>query len=339
MKTILVTGGAGFIGSHTVVDLVQHDYKVVIVDNLSNSSAKSIKAIEDIVKTEIDFFEVDIRDKDKLSYIFELYKFDGVINFAGYKAVGESVELPLKYYDNNIGGVITLLEVMEEFGVNTFVFSSSATVYGIPEKMPLTEGDKTGAASPYGRTKLFIENILSDVALSSQKWKIISLRYFNPLGAHESGNLGEDPNGIPNNLAPYITQVAIGKLEKLSVFGNDYATPDGTCIRDYVHINELALGHRLAMEYMFNKKQSVNEIINLGSGKGYSVFEIIDSFEKVMDKKIPYDITKRRAGDIDISIASIDKAKKLLKWEPRYGIFKMCEDMWRWQQKNPNGFH
>jgi UDP-glucose 4-epimerase len=339
MKTILVTGGAGFIGSHTVVDLVQHDYKVVIVDNLSNSSAKSIKAIEDIVKSEIDFFEADIRDKDKLSYIFSQYKFDGVINFAGYKAVGESVELPLKYYDNNIGGMVSLLEVMEEFGVNTFVFSSSATVYGIPEKMPLTEGDKTGAASPYGRTKLFIENILSDVALSSQNWKIISLRYFNPLGAHESGSLGEDPNGIPNNLAPYITQVAIGKLDKLNVFGNDYNTPDGTCIRDYVHINDLALGHRLAMEYMFKQNESVNEIINLGSGKGYSVFEIINSFEKIMDNRIPYDITKRRRGDIDISIASIDKAKELLKWEPRYDILKMCEDMWRWQQQNPNGFH
>lgn len=339
MKTILVTGGAGFIGSHTVVDLVQHGYKVVIVDNLSNSSAKSIKAIEDIVKSEIDFFEADIRDKDKLSYIFSQYKFDGVINFAGYKAVGESVELPLKYYDNNIGGVVSLLEVMEEFGVKTFVFSSSATVYGIPEKIPLTEGDKTGAASPYGRTKLFIENILSDLALSNQNWRIISLRYFNPLGAHESGNLGEDPNGIPNNLAPYITQVAIGKLDRLNVFGNDYNTPDGTCIRDYVHINDLALGHRLAMEYMFKQNESVNEIINLGSGRGYSVFEIINSFEKVMDKRIPYDITKRRGGDIDISIASIDKAKELLKWEPRYDILKMCEDMWRWQQQNPNGFH
>lgn len=339
MKTILVTGGAGFIGSHTVVDLVQHGYKVVIVDNLSNSSAKSIKAIEDIVKSEIDFFEADIRDKDKLSYIFSQYKFDGVINFAGYKAVGESVELPLKYYDNNIGGVVSLLEVMEEFGVKTFVFSSSATVYGIPEKIPLTEGDKTGAASPYGRTKLFIENILSDLALSNQNWRIISLRYFNPLGAHESGNLGEDPNGIPNNLAPYITQVAIGKLDRLNVFGNDYNTPDGTCIRDYVHINDLALGHRLAMEYMFRQNESVNEIINLGSGRGYSVFEIINSFEKIMDKRIPYDITKRRGGDIDISIASIDKAKELLKWEPRYDILKMCEDMWRWQQQNPNGFH
>ena len=271
METVLVTGGAGYIGSHTVLDLIKKGFDVIIVDDFSNSSKKVISILEKLADRKIKYYELDIRNKEGLREIFKENKVDAVINFAGYKAVGESVEKPLMYYDNNLIGMIVLLEVMEEFSVKKLVFSSSATVYGIPKAMPLVEDNDMGATNPYGRTKLMIEHILVDLAASDNSWEIIALRYFNPLGAHESGEIGEDPNGIPNNLAPYITQVAVGKLEKLSVFGDDYDTPDGTCIRDFIHINDLAAGHSASIKYLVSGKGKGFEAINLGSGKGYSV--------------------------------------------------------------------
>lgn len=338
METILVTGGAGYIGSHTVLDLIAKGYNVIIADDFSNSSKKVINILEKLAEKKIIYYEVDIRDKAELKKIFKENRIDAVINFAGFKAVGESVEKPLMYYDNNLIGMIVLLEVMEEFSVKRLVFSSSATVYGIPESMPLVEGDSMGATNPYGRTKLIIENILSDLAESDSSWEIIALRYFNPLGAHKSGNIGEDPNGIPNNLAPYITQVAVGKLEKLSVFGDDYDTPDGTCIRDFIHISDLAAGHSASIKFLLSGKGKGFEAINLGSGKGYSVLEIVANFEKAVGKKIPYVIAGRRAGDIPVSYAKIDKAKELLGWEPVHTIEDMCRDSWNWQKKNPDGY-
>ena len=326
METILVTGGAGYIGSHTVLDLITKGYNVIIADDFSNSSKKVINILEKLAEKKIIYYEVDIRNKAELKKIFKENRIDAVINFAGFKAVGESVEKPLMYYDNNLIGMIVLLEVMEEFSVKRLVFSSSATVYGIPESMPLVEGDRMGATNPYGRTKLIIENILSDLAESDSSWEIIALRYFNPLGAHKSGNIGEDPNGIPNNLAPYITQVAVGKLEKLSVFGDDYDTPDGTCIRDFIHISDLAAGHSASIKFLLSGKGKGFEAINLGSGKGYSVLEIVANFEKAVGKKIPYVIAGRRAGDIPVSYAKIDKAKELLGWEPVHTIEDMCRD-------------
>ena len=338
METILVTGGAGYIGSHTVLDLITKGYNVIIADDFSNSSKKVINILEKLAEKKIIYYEVDIRNKAELKKIFKENRIDAVINFAGFKAVGESVEKPLIYYDNNLIGMIVLLEVMEEFSVKRLVFSSSATVYGIPESMPLVEGDRMGATNPYGRTKLIIENILSDLAESDSSWEIIALRYFNPLGAHKSGNIGEDPNGIPNNLAPYITQVAVGKLEKLSVFGDDYDTPDGTCIRDFIHISDLAAGHSASIKFLLSGKGKGFEAINLGSGKGYSVLEIVANFEKAVGKKIPYVIAGRRAGDIPVSYAKIDKAKELLGWEPVHTIEDMCRDSWNWQKKNPDGY-
>ena len=338
METILVTGGAGYIGSHTVLDLITKGYNVIIADDFSNSSKKVINILEKLAEKKIIYYEVDIRNKAELKKIFKENRIDAVINFAGFKAVGESVEKPLMYYDNNLIGMIVLLEVMEEFSVKRLVFSSSATVYGIPESMPLVEGDRMGATNPYGRTKLIIENILSDLAESDSSWEIIALRYFNPLGAHKSGNIGEDPNGIPNNLAPYITQVAVGKLEKLSVFGDDYDTPDGTCIRDFIHISDLAAGHSASIKFLLSGKGKGFEAINLGSGKGYSVLEIVANFEKAVGKKIPYVIAGRRAGDIPVSYAKIDKAKELLGWEPVHTIEDMCRDSWNWQKKNPDGY-
>lgn len=338
MKTILVTGGAGYIGSHTVVDLLENDYNVLIIDNYSNSSPRAVNSIESITSKKIKVYNFDIRNREKLKEVFINNNIDGVINFAGFKAVGESVENPLMYYDNNLYGMITLLEIMEEFEVYNLVFSSSATVYGIPESIPMNETDPISGINPYARTKRINEEILQDISLSNNRWNIISLRYFNPLGAHESGNLGEDPNGIPNNLAPFITQVAIGRRSHLNIFGVDYDTSDGTCIRDYVHINDLAKGHRQALDKLFEASIGF-QAINLGSGKGYSVFDILRSFEKVVGKEIPFEITDRRPGDIDESVASIEKAKKFLGWEPRFGIERMCADSWKWQQKNPNGFH
>ncbi len=338
MKTVLVTGGAGYIGSHTVLDLISEGFNVIIADDFSNSSKKVIDILENLSGKKISYYEIDIRDRENLRGIFKENQIDAVINFAGFKAVGESVEKPLMYYDNNLIGMIVLLEVMEEFSVKKLVFSSSATVYGVPKSMPLVEDNQMGATNPYGRTKLIIEKILSDVAASDNSWDIIALRYFNPLGAHKSGDIGEDPNGIPNNLAPYITQVAVGKLEKLSVFGDDYDTPDGTCIRDYIHINDLAAGHTASIKYLISGNRKGFDVINLGSGKGYSVLEIVENFEKAVGKKIPYVIAGRRAGDIPVSYAKIDKAKELLGWEPKYSIEEMCKDSWNWQKKNPDGY-
>lgn len=336
-KTILVTGGAGYIGSHTVLDLLDKNFKVIIVDDFSNSSKKVIEILKEISEKEILFYEFDIRNKIKMEELFKKHKIDAVINFAGYKAVGESVANPLMYYNNNLIGMLSLLEVMKKFNVKNLVFSSSATVYGIPESMPLTEENNLNVTNPYARTKLIIENMLMDLFRSDSEWKIVALRYFNPLGAHESGKIGENPDGIPNNLAPYITQVAVGKLEKLYVFGNDYDTFDGTCIRDYVHINDLARGHTSSINYLFNTPNGIFEPINLGSGKGYSVFEIIENFEKVIEKQIDYEVIGRRAGDIAVSYADINKAKRLLNWEPTYTIEQMCAASWKWQKQNPNG--
>ena len=338
MKTVLVTGGAGYIGSHTVLDLISEGFNVIIADDFSNSSKKVIDILENLSGKKISYYEIDIRDRENLRGIFKENQIDAVINFAGFKAVGESVEKPLMYYDNNLIGMIVLLEVMEEFSVKRLVFSSSATVYGVPKSMPLVEDNQMGATNPYGRTKLIIEKILSDVAAADNSWDIIALRYFNPLGAHKSGDIGEDPNGIPNNLAPYITQVAVGKLEKLSVFGDDYDTPDGTCIRDYIHINDLAAGHTASIKYLISGNRKGFDVINLGSGKGYSVLEIVENFEKAVGNKIPYVIAGRRAGDIPVSYAKIDKAKELLGWEPKYSIEEMCKDSWNWQKKNPDGY-
>ena len=329
MKTILVPGGAGYIGSHTVLDLIKKGFNPIIVDDFSNSSKKVITILEELSGEKINFYELDVKNKEGLRKIFRENKIDAVINFAGFKAVGESVEKPLMYYDNNLFGMVTLLEVMKEFNVKNIVFSSSATVYGVSEKVPFVETDPMGeVTNPYGRTKVIIEHILMDLAKSDNTWNIIALRYFNPLGAHESGRIGEDPNGIPNNLSPYITQVAVGKLEKLHIFGNDYDTPDGTCIRDFIHVNDLAAGHSAALNYLFNNENLGFDAINLGSEKGYSVLEILSNFEKAVGKEIPYVIDGRRAGDIAVCYADASK----------YTIEDMCRDSWNWQKKNPNGF-
>lgn len=338
MLNILVTGGAGYIGSHTVLELLSRNDNVIIVDNFSNSSKKAILNIEKITKSKVQLHEIDLLDYVALEKIFKNNKIDAVIHFAGYKAVGESVENPIKYYDNNLVGIINLLKAMDKYNVNKLIFSSSATVYGSNENMPLTEREVIGSVTnPYANTKVIIEEILGDLCKSNSKWKVVALRYFNPLGAHESGEIGENPNGIPNNLAPYITQVAVGKLEYLTVFGDDYPTPDGTCIRDYVHVMDLAEGHAAALDYINNNDCSY-EAINLGSGTGYSVFQIIDNFEKVIGEKIKYIIGPRRKGDLPISYADISKAKSLLKWVPKRSIEEMCRDSWNWQKKNPNGY-
>ncbi|KAA1039313.1 UDP-glucose 4-epimerase GalE [Macrococcus equipercicus] len=339
MKTILVTGGTGYIGSHTVLELLDNNYNVVIVDNFSNSSPIVKNALEKLAGRKIILYNIDICDKKALEQIFKKHSFSGIINFSSYKAVGESVALPLKYYNNNMKGILTLLEVMENYKVFNLVFSSSATVYAEDNEMPLVENDKLSTDNPYARTKLMTEEILQDVADADCKWRFIALRYFNPLGAHKSGEIGESPNGIPNNLAPFITQVAIGKIKQLSVFGADYNTPDGTAIRDYVHVNDLATGHKLALDLLLNTDAAVSfETINLGSGKGYSVLEVISEFEKVIERKIPYHITARRTGDMEQSLADITKAAQLLDWRPRYQLSDMCEDSWRWQTRHPDGY-
>ncbi|MCS4487478.1 UDP-glucose 4-epimerase GalE [Streptococcus sciuri] len=340
-KTLLVTGGAGYIGSHTVLELLEHRYEVVIIDDLSNASEKVIGTIKKLSKQNdsLSFYKIDLKDITRVEKVFQKHRFDGVIHFAGYKAVGESVINPLMYYENNLFSTINLLKLMEKYKVFNFVFSSSATVYETISEMPFHEWNTLNASSPYGRTKQFIEMMLKDLFISNSNWKIVCLRYFNPLGAHESGDLGEDPNGIPNNLVPYITQVAVGKLPFLNIFGTDYNTPDGTCIRDYVHINDLAYGHRKALEYIFSNNKGLYEAINLGSGIGYSVFDILHHLEEVIGESIPYKVTDRRPGDIDKSLADISKAEELLGWKPRYDIMKMCQDTWRWQQKHPNGFN
>ena len=335
-ETVLVTGGAGYIGSHTCVELLQSGRDIIVLDNLSNSSRASLRAVEQITQKEIPFIEGDIRDRDTLDEIFTTYSISSVLHFAGLKAVGESTAQPLRYYDNNVNGSLTLLDAMGAHGCKTIVFSSSATVYGIPEQTPLTENAPVGAINPYGRTKLLVEEMLQDIHASDPEWRISLLRYFNPVGAHASGEIGEDPNDIPNNLMPYISQVAVGQLEKLNVYGDDYDTPDGTGIRDYIHVVDLAKGHLAALKYLADgPKISVH---NLGTGQGYSVLEAIKAFEGASGKHIPFEITDRRPGDAATSFADPSKALEDLGWQAEYDLMRMCEDAWRWQSTHPNGF-
>ena len=335
MQTILVTGGSGYIGSHTVLELLNKDYNVVVVDNLSNSSYESLRRVQKITGKTVTFYENDIRDTAALEKIFSAHKFDAVIHFAAFKAVGESCKLPLKYYENNISGTVNLLQVMDKYNVKKIIFSSSATVYGSPERLPLTEDCRLSTTNPYGATKLMMENIMTDVWKADNEWNIILLRYFNPVGSHESGLIGEDPKGIPNNLMPYVAQVASGKLQCINVFGNDYDTPDGTGVRDYIHVVDLALGHVAAIERV---NESGVHIYNLGTGQGYSVLEMIRAFEKACGKTLPYRICERRPGDIAACYASPYKAAMELGWRAKYGIEEMCASQWKWQSGNPNGY-
>ena len=335
--SILVTGGAGYIGSHTVVELLTAGYEVVVVDNLCNSSRESIARVEDITGKNVTFYEADILDEDALEQIFAKEDIESCIHFAGLKAVGESVEKPWMYYNNNITGTLTLIKVMERHNVRNIVFSSSATVYGAPKEIPITENCPKGEiTNPYGQTKSMLEQILTDIQKADNRWNVILLRYFNPIGAHKSGRIGENPNGIPNNLMPYITQVAVGRLECLGVFGNDYNTHDGTGVRDYVHVVDLAKGHVKAIEKL--KDNDGLNIYNLGTGIGYSVLDIVHNFEKASGQHIPYVIKPRRAGDIDACYSDPSKAERELGWKAENGILEMCEDSWRWQSNNPNGY-
>jgi len=333
---ILVTGGAGYIGSHTCVELLTSGHNVIVVDNFSNSSEKSLKRVMEITGTSLLFYCIDVRDADALENIFSSNKIDAVIHFAGLKAVGESMQIPLEYYNNNLVSTLVLCKVMKKHSVFNLVFSSSATVYGDPHKVPITEEFPLSATNPYGWSKLMIEQILKDLYDANSLWNIALLRYFNPVGAHESGLIGEDPNGIPNNLMPYISQVAVGKLKFLSVFGNDYSTPDGTGVRDYIHVTDLALGHLCAIEKLSTSPGLV--IYNLGTGRGYSVLEMITAFEKVTEKKISYKITARRPGDIAQCYADPKKANIELDWKAERDIEKMVADTWKWQKNNPEGF-
>ena len=336
MAKILVTGGAGFIGSHTCVELLEAGYEVVIVDNFSNSKPEALNRIKKITGKDFAFYEADLLDLAALEKIFEENKIDAVIHFAGLKAVGESVQKPVEYYHNNITGTLMLIKAMRKYGCKKIVFSSSATVYGPVNKAPYTEDMPTSATNPYGYTKVMIEQILRDVYVSDNDWSVSLLRYFNPIGAHKSGLIGEDPNGIPNNLLPYICQVAVGKLEKLGVFGDDYDTPDGTGVRDYIHVVDLAIGHVKAIEHC-SDKEGVH-IYNLGTGNGYSVLDIVKAFSKACGKEIPYQIDPRRPGDIAECYADPAKAKAELGWEAKRGIDEMCADSWRWQSTHPDGF-
>ncbi len=333
---ILVTGGVGYIGTHTCIELIESGYEVLVVDNLCNSSLEALKRVESITQCDIPFYQADIRDKAALIQIFEQHTIDGVIHFAGLKAVGESVEKPIEYYNTNVGGTFILAEVMRNYNCKTFVFSSSATVYGDPHTVPIKENFPLSATNPYGRSKLMIEEFLQDIFISDGTWHISLLRYFNPVGAHRSGLIGEDPNGTPNNLIPYISQVAVGKLEKLSVFGSDYDTPDGTGVRDYIHVVDLAKGHVKALQALESKSQVLT--VNLGTGHGYSVLEMIKAFERVSGQDIPYQVVDRRPGDIATCYADPAYAKRVIGWGAKYGLEEMCEDAWHWQSKNPNGF-
>jgi UDP-glucose 4-epimerase len=335
--SILVTGGAGYIGSHACVELLNDGFEVVVVDNLVNSSKESITRVERITGKKITFCPIDLRNREALKEVFESNHIDSVIHFAGLKSVGESVSHPLDYYENNITGTLVLCEVMRSFGCRDIIFSSSATVYGNPEVVPITEECPKGEiTNPYGQTKGMLEQILTDVYKSDNRWNVILLRYFNPIGAHKSGEIGENPKGIPNNLLPYIAQVAVGKLKCLSVYGNDYNTIDGTGVRDYIHVVDLAKGHVKAIKKLNENKGVL--CYNLGTGHGYSVLQIIGAFEKVCKKKINYKIVDRRPGDIDCYYADSSKAKRELGWEAQFGIEEMCADSWRWQTRNPNGF-
>ena len=336
MQNILVTGGAGFIGSHTLVELLDRGYGAVVADNLSNASEESLRRVEKITGKTVKFYNADVRDRAAMERIFSENAFDAVIHFAGLKAVGESCEKPLEYYDNNLCGTLVLLETMRAHGVKKIVFSSSATVYGTPEVLPLTEECRTGGTTnPYGTSKYFQEIMLTDLWKADKEWNVILLRYFNPVGAHASGLIGEDPKGIPNNLMPYVAQVASGKLKKINVFGNDYPTPDGTGVRDYIHVVDLARGHIAAIA---GCGEAGVHVYNLGTGVGYSVLDMIRAFEKACGKKLPYEIGPRRAGDIAACYADCSKAEMELGWKAEYGIEEMCRDQWNWQSKNPNGY-
>ena len=336
MKTILVTGGAGYIGSHTLIELINNNFEVVVIDNLANSSRESLRRVEQIAGYEIPFIEADVRDQSALDDIFTTYSIDSVIHFAGLKAVGESVAKPLEYYDNNLVSTLALLEVMREHNVKQLVFSSSATVYGNPSELPLRETSTVGVGltNPYGKTKYMIEQIIQDYCAADPTFEATILRYFNPIGAHQSGQIGEDPNGIPNNLLPYVAQVAVGKLQSVGVFGNDYDTPDGTGVRDYIHVVDLARGHVAALQHM---KAGAN-VYNLGTGSGTSVLEIIKAFSKACGRDLPYEIKPRRAGDIAACYADCSKAERELGWRAELSIEQACADSWRWQSQNPNGF-
>jgi UDP-glucose 4-epimerase len=335
MKTILVTGGLGYIGSHTVIKLINAGYTPIIVDNLSNSSIKVLDRIEQITHVKPIFYQYDIQDTPKMADILNKHEIDGVIHFAALKAVGESVQKPLMYYQNNVSGSTQLFIQLKEHNIKTIVFSSSATVYGDPEVSPIVENFPLKPANPYGWSKLMVEQVLRDLHISDNQFKIGILRYFNPIGAHPSGLIGEDPQGIPNNLMPYIAQVAVGKREYLNIFGNDYATHDGTGVRDYIHVVDLAIGHVKTLEYLFNTKQNNLLTVNLGTGRGYSVLEVIKAFEKASGKKINYKFAARRSGDVAIYYADAQLAQQLLGWSAKFGIEEMCRDIWNWQTKNP----
>lgn len=335
---ILVTGGAGYIGSHTCVELLNADYDVVIVDNLYNSNQKAVDRIEEITGKKVTFYKTDILDEEGLDAIFKKEDVDAVIHFAGLKAVGESVQKPMEYYTNNMAGTLVLTKVMAKYGVKNIIFSSSATVYGNPAQIPITESCPKGVCTnPYGWTKWMLEQVLSDIYTADPEWNVMLLRYFNPIGAHESGLIGEDPKGIPNNLLPYVAQVAIGKLECVGVFGNDYDTPDGTGVRDYIHVVDLARGHVKALDKI--KENAGLKIYNLGTGNGYSVLDVIHAFEKACGHAIPYEIKPRRAGDIATCYSKCDLAKEELGWQAEYGIDDMCASSWKWQTQNPNGYN
>lgn len=333
---ILVTGAAGYIGSHTCVELLNSGLEIIAIDDFSNSNFQSIIRVKTITGKEFDFFEMNIVDTEKLEKIFLRYNIQAVIHFAGYKSVSESVSDPLKYYQNNVAGTLGLLEIMRKFNVKNLIFSSSATVYGDQTSVPINENSKVGVTNPYGRSKLIVEEVLQDIYNSDNNWNIVLLRYFNPIGAHITGNIGEDPKGIPNNLLPYVAQVAIGIREKVSVFGNDYDTIDGTGVRDYIHVVDLAIGHLKSIEKLFN--HCGFKIYNLGTGRGYSVLEVIRTFEKVANKKIHYTFEPRRNGDIAICYADPSKANKELEWYAEKRLDEMCRDAWNWQLKNPNGY-
>jgi UDP-glucose 4-epimerase len=335
-KTILVTGAAGYIGSHTCVELLSAGYSVVAIDNLCNSSPESIRRVERITGRVVPFYEADVRDRLALNALLRTHAIDAVIHFAGLKAVGESVREPLAYFENNVGGTVTLLQALAEAGVKRFLFSSSATVYGDPEEVPIRETARLSVTNPYGRSKLMVEQMLEDLGKSDASWTIGALRYFNPVGAHPSGLIGEDPRGVPNNLMPYISQVAVGRRERLSVFGNDYPTPDGTGIRDYIHVVDLARGHLAALTSMFRSGRSFT--INLGTGRGYSVLEMVRAFEAASGRKVPYEIAERRPGDIAVCYADPKQAWEVLDWRARKGLEEMCADHWRWQSMNPQGY-
>lgn len=343
MQKILLTGGAGYIGSHTLIEIIRAGFAPIVLDNLSNSSPVSIKRVGKIVGADTDFvgrvlIEGDVRDTKLLKELFAKHNFCAVIHFAGLKAVGESVAKPLDYYDNNVTGTLTLLSVMKAYNVKNLIFSSSATVYGTPKTLPITEDMPRFATNPYGQSKLMVEHILEDLAVSDDSWQTVSLRYFNPVGADKSGHIGEDPSDVPNNLMPYISQVAAGRRAKLSVFGADYDTADGTGVRDYIHVVDLAKGHKIAVDYLLANKKLGFVPVNLGTGKGTSVLELVHNFERATGQSVPYEITDRRVGDVAKCYASCGKAKTLLGWQAEYDIKQMCVDTWRWQKSNPKGY-